>query len=165
MSGLLKFFSTPCLIKDSILMVAVVFPYLCLQRKSFYLSNTDWCLDGIATSSGWMHLNPGFVWNSEECSGMLPWRSNGCNLELFKASRHWLESRKYCLIVWTDVVDWWVSRHYTGPSERKLGIQLLWLGILHGIFFELLETHFWNSLLEACDTTTCHNKVISISEK
>jgi hypothetical protein len=40
-SGRLQFFSMSCLIKDSVRTVAVVFPYLCLRKKSFYLSNTD----------------------------------------------------------------------------------------------------------------------------
>jgi len=44
-----------CLIEDSVRTVVAVFPYLCLWRKSFYLSNTEKCPGGIVTSSGWIH--------------------------------------------------------------------------------------------------------------
>jgi len=93
-------------------MVAAVFPYMCLQRKSFYLSNTEWRPDGIATSSRRMHLNVGFFWNSEERPDALLRRPDGCKLEQFESSRYW-----------------WASGCKYGPSRRKLVIQLLWLGI------------------------------------
>jgi hypothetical protein len=63
---------------------ATVFPYLCLWGKFNFLLNFDERLD------------------------MLPWRSDGCNHELFETSKHW-----------------WVSIRMTGPSRRKLEIQLL----------------------------------------
>jgi hypothetical protein len=67
---------------------AAIFPYTCLWRESGFLSKTDEHPEG------------------------LPWHPNGCNLELFKYSRHW-----------------WALGRMTGPSGRKLGIRLLWLGI------------------------------------
>jgi hypothetical protein len=58
----LNFVCTTCLIKDSVQTeyhivrtVAAVFPYLCLRKKSFYLSNTEGRPNGIATSSGRFH--------------------------------------------------------------------------------------------------------------
>jgi len=42
----------------------LLFPDQCLNMKSNYLSNTEWLPDGIATSSGRMHLNIGFFSNS-----------------------------------------------------------------------------------------------------
>jgi hypothetical protein len=86
-------------------MVAVVFPYLCLKKKSFYLSNTERPPDGIAMSSGWMHLNARFFWNSEERPDVLMRRLDGCNLELFKTSRHLLEFRRNNHFVRMDVAD------------------------------------------------------------
>jgi len=68
--------------------VAVVFPYMCLKQKPNYLSNTEWRPDGIATSSGRMHLNVGFFSNSKGRLYDLPLRPDGCNLEQFKVSRH-----------------------------------------------------------------------------
>jgi hypothetical protein len=59
--------------------VAVVFPYLCLEMKSFYLSNT------------------------ERRQNVLLRRLNGCNLEPFKASGYRWESGQKDLIVQTDV--------------------------------------------------------------
>jgi hypothetical protein len=56
MSERLQFFSMSCFIKDSVWTVAAIFSYLCLRRKSFYLSNTDWHPDGIATSFGRMYF-------------------------------------------------------------------------------------------------------------
>jgi len=38
---------------------------LCLRRKPYYLSNTEWRPDGIAMSSGRMHLKAGFFSNFE----------------------------------------------------------------------------------------------------
>jgi hypothetical protein len=60
-------------------MVATVFPYLCLEMKSFYL------------------------WNTERCQDVLLSRPNGCNLEQFKASGYRWESGQKDLIVRTDV--------------------------------------------------------------
>jgi hypothetical protein len=48
----------------------------------------DYLSDGIATSSGRMHLNTRIFLNSEERKDDLPLRPDGCNLELFEASRH-----------------------------------------------------------------------------
>jgi hypothetical protein len=55
--GQLNVLCTTCLIKDSVRMeyhavrtVAIAFPYLCLRRKSFYLSNTRRFPDGITKS-------------------------------------------------------------------------------------------------------------------
>jgi hypothetical protein len=59
--------------------VAAVFPYLSLERKSFYLLNT------------------------ERRPDVLLRRLNGCNLEQFKAFGHRWESRWKVLVVWTDV--------------------------------------------------------------
>jgi hypothetical protein len=59
--------------------VAAVFPYLCFERKSFYLSNT------------------------ERCPDVLLRRLNGCNLEQFEASRHRWELGRKVLVVQTDV--------------------------------------------------------------
>jgi hypothetical protein len=67
--------------RPDVLTVAAIFSYLCLQRKSFYLSNTDWRPDCIATSSEWMHLNAEFFLNSEERSDVLLRRLDGCKLE------------------------------------------------------------------------------------
>jgi len=83
----------------------VVFPYTCLQRKTWFLSN------------------------SEERPSMLPWHPDGCNLELFEASWHWWASGQYWHIVQTDVADWWVSGRFTGPSGRKQRIRFFWVGI------------------------------------
>jgi hypothetical protein len=83
--------------------VTTVFPYLCLRRKSFYLSNT------------------------EERPDMLLRRPDGCNPELFKTFGHWWESRWKCHVVWMEVADWWASEHYTGLSGPMLGIWLLCL--------------------------------------
>jgi len=84
-------------------MDAAVFPYLCVRRK----------LD--------------FLLNSDECPNVLPWRTDGCNLELFESSRHW-----------------WASGCMIGPSGWKLGIRLLWLGICTESSFEHLEPLLWN---------------------
>jgi hypothetical protein len=42
----------------------LLFPDPCLNMKSNYLSNIEWRPDGIAMSSGQMHLNTGFFSNS-----------------------------------------------------------------------------------------------------
>jgi hypothetical protein len=73
-----------CLIKESIWTVAAVFLYLCLRRKSFYLSNTEWSLDVLLR------------------------RPNGCNLKQFEACGHWWESRRNNHVVRTDVA-WLIS--------------------------------------------------------
>jgi len=82
--------SSPCLAlsriafgrcRPDVRAVAIVFPYLCLRRKSFSLLNIDWRPDGIATSSGRMHLNAGFFSNSEGRSDVLLRRPDGCKLE------------------------------------------------------------------------------------
>jgi hypothetical protein len=44
--------------------------------------------DSIATSSKRFHWNIGIFSNSEEHPDDLPLRLDGCNLELFEASRH-----------------------------------------------------------------------------
>jgi len=134
----LNFFCTTCLIEDSvqteydvIRAVATVFSYLCLRRKYFYLLNTEKRPDGIATSSGRIHWCSWILDSSRTLKSIrdvLSWRSNGCNLKLFEASRHFIGER-YCHIIWMDVADWWVSRRYTGPFWQKLGIRLLWVGI------------------------------------
>jgi hypothetical protein len=59
--------------------VAVVFPYLCLERKSFYMSNT------------------------ERRPNVFLRRPNGFNLEQFEASGHRKESGWKVLVVGTDV--------------------------------------------------------------
>jgi hypothetical protein len=74
--------SDPCLPSlPNVLTVVAIFPYLCLQWKSFYLLNTERRLDGIATSSRRMYLNAGFFWNSEERPYVLLRRVDGCMLE------------------------------------------------------------------------------------
>jgi hypothetical protein len=64
--------------------IAAVFPYLCLRRTSFYLSNIKWRPD------------------------MLLRRPNGCNLEQFESSRHWWESGRNNYVVRKDVA-WLMS--------------------------------------------------------
>jgi hypothetical protein len=59
--------------------VVAIFSYLCLERKSFYLSNT------------------------ERRPDMLLRRSNRCNLEQFEASGHRWESERKVFVVRTDV--------------------------------------------------------------
>jgi hypothetical protein len=54
---------------------------------------------------------------------------DGCNLELFKASRHWWVSEGYYHIVQTDGSNLWASERFTGTSERKQGIRLFCVGI------------------------------------
>jgi len=122
---------------------------MCLRRKSFYLSNTKRRRDSIATSSERMHLNAGFFWNSKERPDVLLRRPDGCNLELFETSRHWCESGRNNHVVRMNVADWWVSGRYTGPSERKLRIRLLWI-----VICTESSLNFWSSLFEACDTAT-----------
>jgi len=116
------------------------------------------CPDSVALSSNTVRTgasclpNPclqrrvGIFLNSEECPEVLPWRSNGCKFELFEASRHW-----------------WASGRMTGPSGRKHGIRLLWVGICTESslntwtsFFEiLLKTLKYTASLIM--TTTLHN--------
>jgi len=81
-------------------------------------------------------------------------------LNCLKLLDTWWASGQYCHVVRRNVADWWASGHYTESSERKLGIYLIWVGICTE---SSLNT--WNSLLEAYDTTTCHNKAPSILEK
>jgi hypothetical protein len=123
--ALLRIASRRC--RPDIRKVPVVFPYLCLWRKSFYLSNIERCPDGIATSSGWMHLNAGFFWNFEKRLDMLLICPDGCKLEQLESSRHW-----------------WAFERMTGPSRQKLGIWFYLTWKLHRIFFERWEAHFWN---------------------
>jgi hypothetical protein len=82
---------------------AAVFPYMCLT-----------CCHDV-------------LWNFDERPDMLPWRPDGCNLELFESSRHW-----------------WASERMTWPSGRNLGIQFLCVGICIESSFEYLEPLFWN---------------------
>jgi hypothetical protein len=128
--------SSPCLAlsriasgrcRPVVLTVAAVFPYLCLQKKLFYLSNIEWRSDGIATSSGRMYLNVGFFWNSEKRPDALLGCPDGCKLEQFKSCGHW-----------------WPSGCMTRPSGRKLGIRFHLTWKLHRNFFESWEAHFWN---------------------
>jgi hypothetical protein len=49
-----------------------------------------------------MHWNIGIFSNSEEHPDDLPLRPDGCNLELFEASRHWWASGWKDLVVRTD---------------------------------------------------------------
>jgi hypothetical protein len=77
--------------------VAAVFPYLSLERKSFYLSNTERHLD------------------------MLLRHSNGCNLEQFEAFGHRWESRRKVLVVRTDVawlMSIWTEYHVVQTDAR-----------------------------------------------
>jgi hypothetical protein len=108
--------------------VAAVFPYLCLWRKFYYLLNTDWRSDGIATSSGRMHLNAGFFWNFEERSDMLPWRPDVCKLELIEAldtdgrpDGKFSTSRR--IVAWLMSVQ--MEYHFVRTDTRDLNFTIL----------------------------------------
>jgi hypothetical protein len=94
--------------------VAAVFPYLCLERKSFYLSNT------------------------ESRSDVLLRCPNGCNLEQFEASGHKWESGRKVLVVQTNVA-WLMSvqaeYHIVRMNARDLNYTVL------NFAHSLLEAH------------------------
>jgi hypothetical protein len=84
--------------------VAAAFPYLYLEMKSFYLSNT------------------------ERRPDMLLIRPNGCNLKQFETSGHWWESRLKDLIVRTDVawqMSVWMEYHVVRTNARDLNFTIL----------------------------------------
>jgi len=86
-----------------------------LNLVCMFLSNPEWCPDGITTSSGQMCWNTGIFSNSEE-------RPDGCNLELFEVSRHW-----------------WASGRNTTSSGRLTGNRNKSLKTSQN----LLEEHSW----------------------
>jgi hypothetical protein len=95
------------------------------------ISVSRWCCPSIQTGASCLptpclQRKVGIFSNSEEHPDVLPWCPNGCNLELFEASRH-------C----------WASGCMTGPSRHKHGIRLLWVEICIESF---LNT--WNSFFE-----------------
>jgi hypothetical protein len=100
--------------------VPAVFPYLCFGKKSFYLSNTERRPNSIAMSSKQMHLNAGFFSNSEEQPCDLPLHSDECNLEQFKASRHWWAFGRKVLVVWTD--DAWQMSVRTNARDLNFTV-------------------------------------------
>jgi len=75
----------------------------------------------------WLRRKSNFLSNSDECPDALPQRLDGCNLELFEISKHWRASGRM-----------------TGPSRRKLGIRLLWLGLCTESSLSILNIFFWN---------------------
>jgi hypothetical protein len=84
--------------------VAVVFPYLCLKMKSFYLSNT------------------------ERRPDVLLRRTNGCNLEKLEAFGHRWESEGKVLVVQMDVA--WLTSvqteyHIVRTDARDLNFIVL----------------------------------------
>jgi len=85
-------------------MVVAVFPYLCLERKFFYLSNT------------------------ERRPDVLLRRPNGCNLERFEAFGHKWESGRKFFVVRTDVA-WLMSGrteyHVVRMDARDLNFTVL----------------------------------------
>lgn len=97
--------------------VATVFPYLCLKRKSFYLSNT------------------------ERRPDVLLRRLNECNLEQFEASGHEREFRRKVLVVQMDVA--WLMNvlmeyHVIQTDAKDLNFTVL------NFAQSLLEAHNWN---------------------
>jgi hypothetical protein len=95
-------------------MVAAIFPYLCLEWKSFYLLNT------------------------ERQPDVLLRRPNGCNLEHFEASRYIWESERKVLVVRTNVT--WLTSvrteyHVVRTDARDLNFTVL------NSAQSLLETH------------------------
>jgi len=75
--------------------VAAVFPYLCFGKKSFYLSNTERCLDVLLR------------------------RPDGCNWEQFEASGHQGTSGRKDLVVWTN--DALTDKRLDGIPRRPDG--------------------------------------------
>jgi len=80
-----------------------------------------------------------FLSNCDECSDVLPWRPDECNLKLFESSRHWWVSGRYCHVIRTDVANRWTSGCFTGSSGRKLGDSTSLNWNLYRIFFERFE--------------------------
>jgi hypothetical protein len=124
--------SSPCLTLSRIVsgrcrpdvrMDTTVFPYLCMRRKSVYLSNTDWRLDGIATSSGGIHFEHLIL------------------LKLRRVSRRVAETSGR-MQAWTVNTDRSPDACMGRPDGSWDPISLTWN--LHRIFFELWEVHFWN---------------------
>jgi hypothetical protein len=82
------------------------------------------------------HFSTGIFSNSKERADNLPLRLDGCNLELFEASRHWWASRRKVLVVRMDVADWWVSGRNTTSSGLLIGNRNKLPWKLHRIFLK-----------------------------
>jgi hypothetical protein len=96
--------------------VATVFPYLCLERKSFYFSNTKGHPEVLLR------------------------RPNGCNLKQFESGHRWESGRKD-LVVRMDVA-WLMSvsteYHVVRTDARDLNVTVLISAQ------SLLEAHNWS---------------------
>jgi hypothetical protein len=98
-------------------MVAALFPYLCLEMKSFYLSNTKRRPDVLLR------------------------RPNKCNLEQFEASGHRWESGWKVLIVHMEVA--WLKSVQTKYHVIRMDARDLNFTVLKSTQ-NLLESHKWN---------------------
>jgi hypothetical protein len=115
------------------------------------ISTSGRCCSGVWTGASYLP-NPclekrdGIFSNSEEGPDVLPWRQDGCNLELFKASQHW-----------------WASGRMIGPSpDENMGSHLSELEFVQNLPWTLeiaFLKYFEDSEIYGIPvkTTTLHN--------